>query len=287
MLRSPHAHARIVSIDTAAARAMPGVLLVLTGADVAAEGLKPIPHIPQAQSPPDIRLDNHDGSPHRVEQPPILAIDTVRFVGEAVAFVVADTRGAAPRMPPKRSQVDVRDPAADRRHRRRCAGRRSGGDARGLRRGRTTSCGSRPTSSASTGVPMEPRAALGRYDPATGRYTLHAGGGAIVRPKKEIAIILGVAPEKVRVIAHEVGGNFGTRNSFYPEFALVAWAAKKIGRPVKWTCERHEAFAQRLCRPRLPRRVGAGARSADGKFLGLQRLAAPAILAPTPPPSCR
>ena len=74
-----------------------------------------------------------------------------------------------------------------------------------------------------TGVPMEPRAALGQLRcRRRGRYTLYAGGGAIVRPKKEIAIILGIEPEQVRVIAHEVGGNFGTRNYFYPEFALVA-----------------------------------------------------------------
>jgi len=75
VLRSPQAHARIVSIDTAAARKMPCVLAVLTGADVAAEGLKPIHHIPQAQSPPDIKLDNADGTPHIVVRPPVLAID--------------------------------------------------------------------------------------------------------------------------------------------------------------------------------------------------------------------
>jgi aerobic carbon-monoxide dehydrogenase large subunit len=94
-----------------------------------------------------------------------------------------------------------------------------------------------------TGVPMEPRAALGSYDPESGRYTLYAGGDGTVRPKKEIAIILDIAPEMVRVIAHDVGGNFGTRYTLYPEFALVCWAAKKVGRPIKWTCERQEAFA--------------------------------------------
>ena len=93
-----------------------------------------------------------------------------------------------------------------------------------------------------TGVPMEPRAAVGVYDPATGRYTLYAGSGGIVRQKKEIASILNVPFEAVRVVAHEIGGNFGTRNSFFPEFALVVWGSRKIGRPVKWTAERHEAF---------------------------------------------
>src|SRR5258707_12780018 len=91
MLRSTHAHARILSIDAVAALKMPGVLLVLTGADVLAEGLQPIPHIPQAMSPPDIRLDNLDGSPHLLERPMILATDSVRFVGEGVAFVVAES----------------------------------------------------------------------------------------------------------------------------------------------------------------------------------------------------
>ena len=94
-----------------------------------------------------------------------------------------------------------------------------------------------------TGVPLEPRAAIGVYDPNTKRYTLHAGSGGVVRQKHELAAVLGVPPADVRVECGDVGGNFGTRNAFYPEFALVAWAAKRVGRPVKWTCERSEAFA--------------------------------------------
>jgi aerobic carbon-monoxide dehydrogenase large subunit len=266
VLRSPHPHARIVSIDTAAARALPGVLLILTGADVAAEGLKPIPHIPQAQSPPDIRLDNLDGSPHLVEQPSILAIDTVRFVGEGVAFVVADTVALAKdaaeaievvyeALPP------IGDIAVDARVGNPPATRAGFAEAHHVVRLETDI-------QRIAGVPMEPRAALGHYDRATDRYTVHAGGGAIVRPKKEIAIILGIAPEKVRVIAEDVGGNFGTRNSFYPEFALVAWASKKTGRAVKWTCERQEAFASDYA-ARDFRIESELALSADGKFTGL------------------
>ena len=75
------------------------------------------------------------------------------------------------------------------------------------------------------------------------RYTLHAGSGGVVRQKAELAGILGVPAAQVRVECGDVGGNFGTRNAFYPEFALVVWAAKRLGRPVKWTCERSEAFA--------------------------------------------
>ncbi|MFH0907481.1 MAG: molybdopterin cofactor-binding domain-containing protein, partial [bacterium] len=93
-----------------------------------------------------------------------------------------------------------------------------------------------------TGVPMEPRAAVGEYDAATQRYTLHAGSGGAVRLKHDLATILNVPAQNVRVVMGDVGGNFGTRGMIYPEFALVAWAARRVGRPVKWTCERQEAF---------------------------------------------
>jgi carbon-monoxide dehydrogenase large subunit len=116
---------------------------------------------------------------------------------------------------------------------------------------------------------MEPRAAVGVYDPATQRYTLYAGSGGIVRQKKEIAGILGVPFESVRVIAHEIGGNFGTRNSFFPEFALVVWGSRKVGRPVKWTAERNEAFTSDYMGRDLT--VSAElALDADGRFLALR-----------------
>ena len=93
-----------------------------------------------------------------------------------------------------------------------------------------------------TGLPLEPRAALGEYDAASGRYTLHAGSGGAVRQKRELATILGVALDRVRVLSYDVGGNFGTRNRVFVEFALVLWAARKLGRPVKFTATRSEAF---------------------------------------------
>src|SRR5258708_37271727 len=89
VVRSPYAHARIVAVDTSAARALPGVLLVLTGADAVADGLKPVPHIPAAMSPPDIKLPNIDGSAHRVVRPHALAIETPCFLGEAGGVVCA------------------------------------------------------------------------------------------------------------------------------------------------------------------------------------------------------
>src|SRR5436190_1563254 len=78
--------------------------------------------------------------------------------------------------------------------------------------------------------------------PLSGCYTLHAGSGGVVRQKHELAAILNVPMDRVRVVAGDVGGNFGTRNAFYPEFALAAWASRRLGRPVKWTCDRSEAF---------------------------------------------
>lgn len=266
VLRSTHPHARLVSIDTARADAMPGVLLILTGADVLADGLKPIPHIPTAMSPPDIALYNLDGSELMLERPMILATETVRHVGEAVAFIVAETVAQAK---DAAEAIDVvyeplpaiSDIAVDARVGNPPATRAGFAEAEHVVRLETHV-------QRVTGVPMEPRAALGVYDPATGRYTLYAGGGAVVRPKKELAIILGIEPEQVRVIARDVGGNFGTRNYLYPEFVLVAWAARKIGRPVKWTCERGEAFLSDYAGRDLTVEVEL-ALSSDGRFRGL------------------
>src|SRR5262249_27412589 len=91
-----------------------------------------------------------------------------------------------------------------------------------------------------TGVPMEPRAALGAWDGASQRFTIYAGSGGSWRIRSDVAGVLGVAEASVRVVARDVGGNYGTRNSCYPEYALVAWAARRVGRPVKWCGDRHE-----------------------------------------------
>src|SRR2546423_10150275 len=100
-----------------------------------------------------------------------------------------------------------------------------------------------------TGVTMEPRAAVGAWDPENGRYHIYAGAGGLGRTRTGVAGALGVPESAVRVIAREVGGNFGTRNSCYPEFALVAWAARRLGRPVKWTGERRGAGPAARPRP--------------------------------------
>src|SRR5437867_4753413 len=87
---------------------------------------------------------------------------------------------------------------------------------------------------------MEPRAALGAWDTATGRFTVYAGSGGSWRIRSDVAGVLGVPEASIRVVARDVGGNYGTRNSCYPEHALVAWAARRLGRPVKWTGDRRE-----------------------------------------------
>jgi carbon-monoxide dehydrogenase large subunit len=259
MVRSPHAHARILRIDASDALALPGVLAVLTGADFLADGLRAIPHVTQSASPPDIWLQNRDGSAIAAAPHFPLPADKARFVGEAVALVVAETAKIA-KDAAERVRVDYEPlPAVTR------AGDAARADAVRLwEEMQSNVCvdadvgDARATEAAFaraahvarletwvqrvTGVPMEPRAAVGVYDAGTKRYTLYAGGGGAVRAKRELARVLGVEDSAVRVVARDVGGNFGTRNSFYPEFALLPWAARRLGRPVKWTCERHEAF---------------------------------------------
>ena len=133
---------------------------------------------------------------------------------------------------------------------------------------------------------MEPRAAVGVWDAATGRYTVHAGAGGLGRTQTGVAGALGVPESAVRVTAREVGGNFGTRNSCYPEFALVAWAARRLGRPVKWTGERREAFLADYQGRDLvvARRAGARRRR---HLPGVSRARTRATSAPTPSRSTR
>jgi aerobic carbon-monoxide dehydrogenase large subunit len=285
VVRSPHAHALIRSIETAEARTMPGVLAVLTGADALADGLKRIPHLAAPGTAPDIVLHNRDGSPVQAAPHLVLSTDRVRHVGAAVAFVVAETitqakdaaekviveyeplpavtdakvavEGSTPRLYDDLPNIMIDAEVGD-------AKATDEAFARAAHVTRLDTWVNRVT-----GVPMEPRAAVGIYDAETKRYTLYAGSGGIVRQKKEIAAILDVPFESVRVIAKEIGGNFGTKNSFFPEFGLVVWASRRVGRPVKWTCDRSEAFVSDYMGRDLT--VSAElALDADGHFLALR-----------------
>jgi carbon-monoxide dehydrogenase large subunit len=259
MVRSPYPHARIVAIDAAAAKARPGVLGVFTGADCAADKLAPIPHDPVPKTKFDMKLTGPKGGAVFIGPNALLPADKVRHVGEAVAMVVAEAKAQAmdaaeavevayEELPFVLHSEDAMRPGApvlwdevpnnvtvetvfgnveatDQ-----AFARAAHVVAKNFHIGRVT------------GVPLEPRAALGHYDSATGRYTLYAGSGGAVRQKNELIQVLGIAPENLRVLSPDVGGNFGTRNRTFVEFGLVLWAAKKIGRPVKFTATRSEAF---------------------------------------------
>jgi aerobic carbon-monoxide dehydrogenase large subunit len=259
MVRSPYPHARIVAIDAAAAKAMPGVLGVFTGADCAADKLGPIPHDPVPKTKFDMKLTGPNGGAVFIGPNVLLPVDKARHVGEAVAMVVAETKaqamdaaeavevtyeelpfvlhsedamrsGAPVLWDEVPNNVTVETVFGNVEATDQAFARAAHVVAKNFHIGRVT------------GVPLEPRAALGHYDSATGRYTLYAGSGGAVRQKSELVQVLGIAPENLRVLSHDVGGNFGTRNRTFVEFGLVLWAAKKIGRPVKFTATRSEAF---------------------------------------------
>jgi len=259
MVRSPFPHARIVAIDTAAAQAMPGVLGVFTGADCAADRLAPIPHDPLPKTKYDMKLTAPGGGAVFIGPHLLLPTDKVRHVGEAVAMAVAATKAQAmdaaeavavqyqelpfvlhseaamrPGAPAVWDEVAdnvlIDTPFGDPQATDRAFARAAHVVKMKFHVGRVT------------GVPMEPRAALGAYDAATGRYTLYAGSGGAVRQKNELAAVLGIPAERLRVLSRDVGGNFGTRNRVFVEFGLVLWASHRLGRPVKFTATRSEAF---------------------------------------------
>ncbi len=259
IVRSPHAHARLVRINKDAASGMPGVLGVFTGTDCLADNLGVIQHDPLPKTKYDMKLHGPGGGEIFIGPHLLLPADKVRHVGEAVAMVVAQSQAQAldaaealtveyeelpcvthseeamrPGAPPVWDEV--RDNILVDTH---------FGDA--AETDRVLASAPHVVSmdfhvDRVTGAPMEPRAAVAQYDKADGRYTIYAGGGGAVRQKRELAAVLGVDAERIRVLSFDVGGNFGTRNRVYVEFGLVLWAARKLGRPVKYTATRSECF---------------------------------------------
>jgi len=258
-VRSPYAHARIVAVDKTAALAAPGVLAVLTGADYAAAGLGPIPHNPGLSAPPDVQARLSGAPPIATRHYPLPA-DRARFVGEPVALVVAETIAVAKDavelvdvtyepLPAVVRAADAIAPDApglwDEAPANVCIDIEVGDEkatadafARAAHVVRLDTWAQRVT-----GVPMEPRTIAADYEPASERYTLYTGSGrGVAKVRTDLAQILGVQAERVRCVCGDMGGNFGTRNLFYPEYALLAWASRLVGRPVKWTCERSASF---------------------------------------------
>ncbi|MGA8886097.1 MAG: xanthine dehydrogenase family protein molybdopterin-binding subunit [Pseudolabrys sp.] len=286
MVRSPYAHARIVGIDHSTARTMPGVLGVFTGADCVADSLGAIPHDPLPKTKFDMKLRGPGGSEIFIGPHLLLPHDKARHVGEAVAMVVAETQAQAldaaeavtieyEELPCVIHSEDAMKPGTpavwDQVRDNILVDARFGNAAE---TDRILANAPHVVSMAFhidrvTGAPMEPRVTVAKYDKDHDRYTIHAGSGGAVRQKRELAEVLGVDPEKIRVLSYDVGGNFGTRNRVYIEFGLVLWAARKLGRPVKYMATRSECFISDYQGRDLVTRLELGL-DERGRFLALR-----------------
>jgi carbon-monoxide dehydrogenase large subunit len=279
VVRSPHAHAAIRGIDASAARSAPGVLAVLTGDDLASDKLGNLPG--------DRSRKRRDGSPAFATPRPALVRGRARHVGDPVALVVAETReqavdaaelvnvdyepllavvGATAATRP--GAPAVWDETPDN-----VAFVWEAGNRDAVARAFESAAHVTKLDFVVTRVaaaPLEPRAAVGEYDRRTGRYTLHTGIQAPHGLRTLLADgVFRVPHSHLRVITGEVGGSFGMRSGAYPEHVLVLWAARRLGRPVKWTSDRREGFVtdehgrDNVSRAEL-------ALDANGTFLGLR-----------------
>lgn len=279
ILRSPHAHARIVAVDAGAARALPGVLAVLTEAELAEDALGTMTvNIPRKRP---------DGSPMFYSPHPGLARGHVHYVGDPVAMVVAETQAVArdaaelvhveyETLASVTETASVLAPGAPAVWEQ-CPDNLSHvfelGDAIATEAavGRAAHVVRRRLVITRVYAQfMEPRGAIGVYDPGEERYTLHADVQYPHRVRDALARNIFKVPEsKIRVIAGDVGGGFGTKGWQYAEHRLVLWAARRLRRPVKWSCTRSEAIqADEHTRDNI---VDAElALDADGRFLALR-----------------
>jgi carbon-monoxide dehydrogenase large subunit len=251
LARSPHAHARIRTIDVRAARQAPGVLAVLTAADLAADGVGNLPS--------DRGRKRRDGAPAFPTPRPALARERARHAGDPVVLVIAETRTQAVDAL-ERLDIDyeplpavaaaaaalrpgapaVWDEAPDN-----VAFVAEAGQREAVAKALAGAAHVARVDFVVTRVaaaPLEPRAAVGEYDRRSGRYTLHTGIQAPHGTRTLLADVLRVPQSQVRVVTGDVGGSFGMRSGIYPEMVLVLWAARRLGRPVKWTSDRREGF---------------------------------------------
>jgi aerobic carbon-monoxide dehydrogenase large subunit len=249
IVRSRDAHGVIRSIDIAAAKAMPGVLAVFGAADLSAYG-------PLKCGLP---LKNRDGSPIRYTPRPALAGDKVRFVGDPVACVVAETVSQAKdaaeavtmdieSLPVVLKPADAVKPGAPRifdavpdnialDYHFGDAAKVADAFAKAKHVTRLETSNQRMVVNA-----MEPRAAIGEYDAANSKWTLHSSSQGVHGMKTSLMDILSAPADKVRVVTGQVGGSFGMKAAVYPEYVCILHAARLLGRPVKWTDERSGSF---------------------------------------------
>jgi len=276
MVRSSHAHGRIRHIDTGAAKAMPGVIAIYTAADLAAYG-------PLKCGLP---LKGRDGAPLRQVPRPALASDKVRWVGDPVACVVAET----PALAKDAAEAVVLDieplPAVT------SAGEAAApgapqlydavpgnlvldyhyGDAEKTAAAFAAAAHVERLAIRNTRLvasPMEPRAAIAEHDAASGRFTLHTESQGVFGMRAQLLGVLGESPDKLRVLTGNVGGSFGMKSSAYPEYVCLLHAARALGRPVKWTDERSGSFVSDS-HGRDHEVVGELALDANGRILALR-----------------
>ena len=259
-LRSPHAHAKVKRIDTAKARATKGVVAVLTCADYLADGCKGFMQRPNPAGAIDIKVPAFapEKRPILDERQFPLVHERVRYPGEAVAMVIAErlwtARDAAEAIEVEYETLpavtDIRkanggEPIWPSSTADNVALDQEFGDLASVkaafaaadlvveqtfRNQRIANC------------QMEPRSGVASYDHATDSYTLISGNQGVHVPRRVLAESMGVTEDKIRFICPDVGGGFGLRNNLYPEQAAILWAAKRVGRPVKWTNDRSESF---------------------------------------------
>src|ERR1700744_4652723 len=278
IVRSSHAHGVIRGIDTTAAKAMPGVLGVWTGADLAAANYNPFTC--------GMPLKSRDGSPLLQTNRPALVTDKVRYVGDPVAFVVAETvaqaRDAAEAveldidpLPAVTNAEEATKPGAPQLY-----DHIPNNVALDYHYGDTAKIEAAFAGAAHVTrldivntrvavVSMEPRVAVGAYDKTTERYTIQVPTQGVSGNRATLAKILNVPAEKVRILTGNVGGSFGMKNISYPEYTCILHAAKELGRPVKWTDERSTSFLSDS-QGRAQTIHAEMALDADGKFLAVR-----------------
>jgi carbon-monoxide dehydrogenase large subunit len=279
VLRSPHAHAKIISIDTSAAEAAPGVITILTGSDILADGLGTT-HVTQPHK-------RADGSPLYSVPHPGLVLDRVRYVGDYIAFIVAETVAQAKdaaemveiEFEPLSSITDtalalengaalVWDDCQNNISHIIHGGDKDATDAAFKKADKIIK--HRFIINRISANSMETRGCIGDYDQREGRYIVYNDIQAPHALRQVLSEDIFKVPQTdVQVIAGNIGGAFGMKGPVYPEIRLCAWASKRIGRPVKWICERSEAFqSDEHARDNVTEAEMAV--TSDGKFLGIR-----------------
>ena len=252
VVRSAYAHGIITKLDTATARLTPGVLDVLTINDLNQAGIQPLPF--------NRPLKNRDGTDMATPPRPALASGRVRYRGEAIAMIIADTAAIArdaselveleiEPLPGVTDAMQAQHPGAPQLHEdtpNNLSLDWSFGDALAVAKVFATAHHVESLTLRSNRIvvsAMEPRAAIAEYDASTGRYTLHAPSQGVFGFRNTLAEkVMGIDKSALRVLTHDVGGSFGMKSSPYPEYPVLLLAAKRLSRPVKWCDERSDSF---------------------------------------------